>query len=50
MLNLFKSLRRNMDALALWKVSLTRISHFELKKMVNSSNLKEDKEISGEIE
>ena len=38
-----------MDALALWTISLTWISHFKLEEIVTPSNLKEDTEISGEI-
>ena len=46
-LNLFKSLRRDMDALALWTISLTWISHFKVEENVTPSTLKEEIEISG---
>ena len=46
-LNLFKSLRRDMDILAFWIISLMWISHFKLEEIVTQSNLKEDIEISG---
>ena len=49
MLNLFKSLRRDMDTFGVWAISLTWISLFKLEEIVTPSNLKEDTEISGGI-
>ena len=48
-LNLFKSFRTDKDALALWIVSFTWISHFKLEEIVTPSNLKGDTETSGGI-
>ena len=46
MLKLFKSLRRDMDAFALWTISLTWMCHFKLEETVTPSYLREDREIS----
>jgi hypothetical protein len=46
-LNLFKSLRTEMDAFALWTISLIWISHIKVEEIVIPSYLKEDTEISG---
>ena len=41
-LYLFRSLRRAIDTLAVWMISLTWISHFKFKEIVTPSNLIED--------
>jgi hypothetical protein len=48
-LNLFNSLRRDMDTLALWTISLTWISHFKLEEIVTTIKLNEETEIFGGI-
>ena len=45
-LNLLRSIRRTIDTLALWVISLTCISCIKFEEIMTPSNLKENTEIS----